>query len=73
MSLRDDRLLSYAEAAALVGRNPRSIRRWVEKEKVRAVGFGRSRWIRESDLLRALGITDEASSAPTDTAEKDDG
>ncbi|MCU0945812.1 MAG: helix-turn-helix domain-containing protein [Rubritepida sp.] len=71
MSLRDDRLLSYAEAAALVGRDARTIRRWVKLEKVRAVGFGRSRWIRESDLLRALGIAEEASSAPDGTIEQE--
>lgn len=71
VSLNGDRLLSYAEAAALVGRDERTIRRWVTKQKVRAGGLGRSRWIRESDLLRALGFTEEAPSEITEGGEKD--
>ena len=72
MSLRGDRLLSYGEAADLVGRDKRSIRRWVKDGKVRAGGLGRSRWIRESDLLRALGFADEPAAGPADDTEKDD-
>ena len=72
MSLRDDSLLSYAEAGALVGRDTRTIRRWVMQRKIHAVGFGRSRWIRESDLLRALGLSEEAPSTPDGTSENND-
>lgn len=73
MPIGDDRLLSYATAGALVGRDARTIRRWVKEEKLRAVGFGRSRWIRESDLLRALGIADERRKQQGDDVEKDEG
>lgn len=72
MLLGDDRLLSYAEAGDLVGRDARTIRRWVKQKKLRAGGLGRSRWIRESDLLRALGYGEETPSAVSEDADKDD-
>jgi hypothetical protein len=67
-----DRLLSHAEAGALVGRSARSIRRWIAQGKLPAGGFGRASFIRESDLLRALGFSTDPPPAPTGDAEKND-
>ncbi|MDO9498487.1 helix-turn-helix domain-containing protein [Falsiroseomonas sp.] len=72
MTLHLDRLLSYGDAAELVGRGPRTIRRWVRQGKLRAGGLGRSRWIRESDLMRALGFDAEPNISGPGHAKKDD-
>ncbi|WP_439598190.1 helix-turn-helix domain-containing protein [Falsiroseomonas sp.] len=72
MRLHGDRLLSYGEAAELVGRDPRTIRRWVTQGKLRAGGLGQSRWIRESDLMRALGFDAESIGSGPGHAEEDD-
>ena len=52
----DDRLLTYEQVAALVGKDKRTVRRWVnEKRLLPKVTLGGSVWVWESDLLRALG------------------
>ncbi|WP_270935987.1 helix-turn-helix domain-containing protein [Falsiroseomonas oryzae] len=67
-----DRLLNHAEAAATVGRSTRTIRRWIRQGKLPAGGFGRAAFIRESDLLRALGFADEPPTVPAADTEKDE-
>lgn len=57
-SLSEDPLLSLSDAARLVGRSSRSMRRWISQGRLSAVRRGRSVWIRESDLKHALGIAD---------------
>jgi excisionase family DNA binding protein len=60
MSSIGDRLLTIGEAAAFVRRSTRTIRRWIANDQLRAVRLGRSIWIREGDLLLALGLGEEA-------------
>jgi excisionase family DNA binding protein len=64
-----DRLLSYAEVAALTGRSTRSVRRWVREGKLRAVGIGHARWVRESDLIAALRVGTNEPDVPRDVAD----
>ena len=63
------RLLTVAEAARIVGRDPRTIRRWVREEAVRRLGLesGGRVFVRRSVLERLVGETVAVELSPTAT------
>jgi excisionase family DNA binding protein len=62
MRARPDRLLSPGEVADLTGRSPRTVRRWISDGLIRPARLGRAVWIPESELLRALGLSESSDS-----------
>ncbi len=60
------RLLTVAEAARVVGRDPRTVRRWVREEAVRGLGLeiGGRVFVRRSVLERLVGESVPAELSP---------
>lgn len=66
-----DRILGYAEIAAITGKSHRTIRRWLKEGRLRRVKFAGVVGVWESDLIAALGWQGNGSLVIDDPADPD--